>query len=212
MSLKACEQCGKEFTVNVHNQRFCSHNCEAKAWAVLHREKMRESCRRWAASHREERRAYKQHYEQEHRTERLKHKRMYYREHCVKALEYAANYRRIHHEDPERLERCRVAAREYYKRHLSEYNAYSTVRRALKLAVTVGNLTEIREIYHKAKEDPKVRCYLCGRLIPKGHRHVDHIVPLTKGGSHRPSNLAVACDKCNREKYNKMPKEVGILL
>ncbi len=27
---KTCEQCGKEFTVNCNNHRFCSHNCEAK--------------------------------------------------------------------------------------------------------------------------------------------------------------------------------------
>lgn len=80
------------------------------------------------------------------------------------------------------------------------------------LGATVGNLAEIKELYRKAKEDPKVRCYLCKKLIPIDHRHVDHIVPLSQGGAHRSSNLAVACDECNLKKSAKLPEEIGLLL
>jgi len=77
-------------------------------------------------------------------------------------------------------------------------------RRAIKRKVTVGDLTAIARIYDLATNGNRVRCYLCGKLIPRGQRHVDHIIPLSKGGLHTASNLAIACAM--------MPEEVGILL
>ena len=107
-----------------------------------------------------------------------------------------------------------------YRQRRAAYRAKFAERtaahRALITGVTVGataaQVTEIAEVYRRAKEDPKVRCYLCGQLIPMGHRHVDHITPLSKGGKHRPSNLAVACDTCNLKKNAKTTEEMGILL
>ena len=32
---------------------------------------------------------------------------------------------------------------------------------------------------------------------------VEHIVPSSKGGSNHPSNLAIACDKCNSSRGNE---------
>lgn len=104
----------------------------------------------------------------------------------------------------------RVAA--YRKTHKPDVAAWSAARRALILGATIGNLAQIKEIYQRAKEAPKIRCYLCGELIPIGHRHVDHIIPVSKGGKHQASNLAVACDKCNQSKKDKLPGEVGVLI
>jgi len=105
---------------------------------------------------------------------------------------------------------------EYRKAHLPEDANKHAVRRALLAGAVIGiaasQKAEITEIYRQAKESPRVRCYLCGKLIPKGHRHVDHIVPLSKGGTHRLSNLAVACNVCNMSKHDKIPEEVGLLL
>jgi len=113
-------------------------------------------------------------------------------------------------------EEMRAKMRIYYLGHKDEAYVKSATRYALKQGAVIGatamQLTEIKEIYRHASEDPKVRCYLCGKLIPKGRRHVDHIMPLSKGGLHRPSNLAVACDTCNLSKYDKLPNEIGILI
>lgn len=35
----------------------------------------------------------------------------------------------------------------------------------------------------------------------------DHIIPLSRGGSHELSNLATACRPCNQSKYNRTPEE-----
>jgi len=42
-------------------------------------------------------------------------------------------------------------------------------------------------------------CLYCGNAAT----HVDHIIPVTKGGSHAPSNLASACEHCNKSKNNR---------
>jgi len=100
----------------------------------------------------------------------------------------------------------------YRRNHRSENNADCSKRRALIAGVAIGNLAEIVEIFRRAREDLKIRCYLCGKWIPIGQRNVDHIVPLSQGGQHRPSNLAVACASCNMSKGSKMPSTIGLLL
>jgi len=98
---------------------------------------------------------------------------------------------------------------------LPEYCSYAAARRALEIGTMIGATTNeisgIEELYRRAKESETIRCYICGELIEKGRREVDHIIPLSKGGPHRLSNLAIACDKCNRHKSAKMPEEAGVI-
>ncbi len=41
------------------------------------------------------------------------------------------------------------------------------------------------------------RCAWCGCRVPKGKRHVDHVVPRAEGGTDVATNLVLACDGCN---------------
>jgi len=113
-------------------------------------------------------------------------------------------------------EALKVARKAYYEEHTSEYAARSAVRRALKagfiLGATAAQKAEIAEIYRKAKEEPNIRCYLCGSRIPIGSRHVDHVKALSNGGAHLASNLAVTCRDCNLKKGSKTLEEMGLLL
>jgi len=43
-------------------------------------------------------------------------------------------------------------------------------------------------------------CYLCG-ITPS--KHIDHIIPISKGGRWSVGNLAGACKSCNSSKNNK---------
>jgi 5-methylcytosine-specific restriction endonuclease McrA len=56
-------------------------------------------------------------------------------------------------------------------------------------------------------------CYLCGKHTPPALRgqkvadapELDHIIPLSKGGSHTRANVACACRACNIAKSDSMP-------
>jgi 5-methylcytosine-specific restriction endonuclease McrA len=47
----------------------------------------------------------------------------------------------------------------------------------------------------------------CKPLARPDDCDVDHATPLSKGGSHQPSNFILAHKQCNREKHNKTLKE-----
>ncbi|WP_162931685.1 HNH endonuclease signature motif containing protein [Mesorhizobium sp. DCY119] len=54
----------------------------------------------------------------------------------------------------------------------------------------------------------KFKCAECGTSIRrKGFRHVDHIVPLSRGGTNWPWNLQILCPPCNLHKAAKDPIE-----
>lgn len=71
--------------------------------------------------------------------------------------------------------------------------------RALREAAE-GNLTasEWLEILRQHKH----RCYYCKRKMQ--NLTMDHVIPLSKGGSHTKENIVPACRSCNSRKHNKI--------
>jgi 5-methylcytosine-specific restriction endonuclease McrA len=61
----------------------------------------------------------------------------------------------------------------------------------------------------------KWRCAICGTGIRDGY-HVDHIMPIARGGKHEPRNIQLLCESCNVRKNAKDPiqymQEIGRLL
>lgn len=58
-------------------------------------------------------------------------------------------------------------------------------------------------------------CYLCRRRIIEEHVHIDHVIPVVRGGQTAIDNLAVACAPCNLAKGDKLtslrpPALVGV--
>jgi 5-methylcytosine-specific restriction endonuclease McrA len=54
------------------------------------------------------------------------------------------------------------------------------------------------------------RCYICHKKLTK--YHIDHFIPLAKGGTNDPGNLRLACPRCNTSKQDKHPHDLGILI
>lgn len=56
------------------------------------------------------------------------------------------------------------------------------------------------------------KCWYCGEKL-NGKYEIDHINPLSRGGSNWPDNLVATCAFCNRSKHDKLPWEwIGRLL
>lgn len=52
----------------------------------------------------------------------------------------------------------------------------------------------------------KGKCYYCKAPAGKDYQ-VDHVVPLSRGGSNDPANLVIACRSCNASKSDRLPHE-----
>jgi 5-methylcytosine-specific restriction endonuclease McrA len=59
-----------------------------------------------------------------------------------------------------------------------------------------------------------IPCRYCGKKTRcgKNTRHIDHYIPLCRGGADDVHNLVVACPSCNSRKHKRMPEEFIALL
>ena len=94
-------------------------------------------------------------------------------------------------------EKIREKIRDWYKSNKAKAYAYCVKRRALKM-----------NQYEKLSADDKFvieECYELSQLRTKRMGfvwHVDHIIPLSKGGLHKPTNLQVVPGTWNLQKNN----------
>lgn len=80
-------------------------------------------------------------------------------------------------------------------------------RRALKKSSAVSSPRELAAFYRLVRTADRITCHWCGKPVKKGDRHVDHIVPLARGGAHAVLNLCCSCSSCNHRKRSKLPAE-----
>ena len=53
------------------------------------------------------------------------------------------------------------------------------------------------------------RCQLCGATAADGYKlHVDHIIPVSKGGKTEMGNLRTLCERCNMGKGAKIERPI----
>lgn len=98
-------------------------------------------------------------------------------------------------------------SREWAKKNSDRKNSYSRNRRALSKS-SEGSHThdDVVRIFNMQNR----MCANCGeRLFRSGKKrmHVDHIVPLSLGGSNWPGNLQCLCPTCNLKKSSKHPAD-----
>jgi len=100
-----------------------------------------------------------------------------------------------------RTDAMRAKQRRHRKANPEIYAAYHRKRKGLKLGAA-GVCTA-----DKARQRSAVfghRCYLCNAPSEA----MDHVKPLSKGGSNWPSNLRPICWSCNSTKRDKWPYPV----
>jgi 5-methylcytosine-specific restriction endonuclease McrA len=128
-------------------------------------------------------------------------------------LAYSKEYR------TENAERIAAAKRtEQYRQYKSEYDkkyrcenldrvrAKKVARRAIQLSAP-GRFSaeDVRELL-KA-QGSKCANLTCRKPIKRRSYHIDHVVPLSKGGSNWPDNLQLLCPACNLRKQAKPPEQ-----
>jgi len=77
------------------------------------------------------------------------------------------------------------------------------VRRARIKGVGGEHTVKDIEIQYKSQ---KGLCWWCGKSVGDNY-HIDHRIPLSKGGDNSASNICISCPTCNLSKGNKLPHE-----
>jgi 5-methylcytosine-specific restriction endonuclease McrA len=106
----------------------------------------------------------------------------------------------------------RALWREYAKRYPTQRANASRARRAReKHAEGVHTASDVASIIKRQSG----QCAYCPKKLGRQY-HVDHIIPLSKGGSNWPKNIQVLCPACNMAKGRKDPidyaRETGRLI
>lgn len=173
-----CKQCSRE-----RNHQYRAANPEyARQYREVNAEKLRESSRQ------------------------------YYEANSEKVCERSRQYQKA---NAERMRECYRRYREANAEKLREYlrryrqtprgkevqHAKSHRRRALKADAPIGlPFDEAAQLKRQ-----KSRCYYCGDKLTE--YHIDHVIPLSRGGSDGAENKVLACPTCNRSKGAKLPSE-----
>lgn len=176
-----CQQCGKEFEKRRSGQsKYCSKECFNQ--------------------HRKEyQRNYKQseQYQKYANSDRYKNMQKGYRR------DYELRHgwiERILLTDEEKRQRRNARVRAWHKTIPGQLAARA--RRIMRRSRerNVGGRVKASDIkLLQEKQDNK--CAYCGKHLDK--YHVDHIKPISKGGTNDINNLALSCPECNLRKSNK---------
>lgn len=125
--------------------------------------------------------------------------------------DYLRKYRKTH---PVDKEKARKYAAEYHLKNKKKKADYEKAYRKanpeagrLKAHARRANMKCSKEESKNLREWAKrlasktwIGCYWCGVKVRFSECHLDHIVPLVKGGRHASDNLCVSCPKCNLTK------------
>lgn len=66
------------------------------------------------------------------------------------------------------------------------------------------SIDTIRLVYEdNIKKYGTLTCYLCEKVIETEKEHLEHKIPLSRGGTNNYDNLGIACSRCNCRKYDK---------
>ena len=134
------------------------------------------------------------------------------RKHREKRLAVAAAYRERNREKmrvyaaerAKNREKLREIERRYLMRHPEKQREKHLRRKALMRKASVIGRINIMEVI---KRDNST-CYLCGKLLSHTSITIDHVIPISRGGSHTTENVRVACARCNSRKHNKLLSEL----
>lgn len=102
--------------------------------------------------------------------------------------------------------KVRIWSKKWANKNPGKIKAYDVNRRARELG-SVINAEAVKQFFAWIKNQDYVTCTYCGCYITGKSVHIDHIVPLSRGGTHDPHNFAVSCPHCNQSKSDFLLSE-----
>jgi 5-methylcytosine-specific restriction endonuclease McrA len=211
---KVCRTCGKRYddvaanfhrhnSVGFHPDCKACRKIEAKRRHAGEREENRAACAERYRNNKERYSEQNRAWREANRERYLELNRNYYRRNRRVIL---GKMKAARDANPEA---DRERSRQWRRKNPEKARALSAKHRRLRLDAPGSHTAEdVRWRY----EIQKGCCYWCRKNVGDEY-HVDHVIPISRGGSDGRENIVIACPTCNRSKHNKMPEEfAGVLL
>lgn len=212
--------------INARSARYhAEHKEEIKArkarYRVEHKEEIKARKAQYCTDHKEEIRAYETQYRAncsaEVKARRAARQAGYYAEHKEELGAYAAQYYADHRDEAAQYYvDNRDEIRAYNARYHAEHGDEIRARKVAYSQTDAGQaLNRAKSMRRRAQQGGEVSaavilevtaeygglCPYCNQQITEGH--VDHIVPVSNGGTNDRDNLVYACASCNLSKGDK---------
>ena len=152
-------------------------------WYIAHQTLTKERARQWRLNHLDHVKATKQTYYLNNRERIANYKRRWQERHHERLLQYYRNH---------------------YQVHKSDYLTYMKHRR--RIVRSRGPFTKYKRRYEwlSMLEYFDYRCLRCQKSGTYDTLVVDHIRPISRGGTNTLNNIQPLCDPCNRWKGRRI--------
>jgi len=210
---KTCSKCGKTKPLDMFRHWQC-RACLAeiskryyKDHKEEHKERRAARARRYHQENIEKEKARWQKYSQNNREKINAHKKIYDSQNPKKIREYSQKYYK------KNQGKCRESCRQYQAKNRDSFTDRSRRRRAIKRSVTIEKFSSL-EIFQR---DQWV-CQICkkgvNRRLKCPHplsKSLDHIIPLSRGGSHSKINVQLVHLVCNERAHVGGVKQLRLI-
>lgn len=169
-----CTPCRKGYYHEEKAKDPTKHYLRSKKWRETNKEYKAQKDREWAEKNREKTREYKRRWKENHKEQN----RQINKEYCLKNKEIRS-----------------IKNREWRKNNPEKHRLKEARRRARKRQNGIFEVSdkEVKRMLQKP-------CFYCGGKS----EHIEHIIPIARGGAHSIGNLVQSCGDCNWSKNSRL--------
>lgn len=182
-------------------EKFC-HKCQETiaigmfAKDLSKKDGLQRVCKKCNAEYRLANKDKRTKYLQDNKEKLSQQNKLYIQKNIDKRIAYKKQYRQ---ENKEHIAKYNA---EYMKTDKGKIHNRNNVRRR-RSQIKDSDLTTSQIIELKTTT---TKCYWCHSELNEKY-HLDHYIPLSRGGKHTISNIVISCPSCNLSKQDKMPEE-----
>lgn len=178
-----CVECARIYEAKKYIEKKERYLQRGKEYRKRHSEKIKERERSRRIKRKASHKKYIRRWEEKNKEILSVKRAAYYRKNRDRILQRTKNYAKSH------PGRSIVAGQ---RRRARNRNAEGSFR-----------IADVRNIIKLQKN----KCAYCRVSFDKEKYHIDHIMPLARGGSNYPKNIQILCGPCNLRKSDKDPME-----
>ena len=175
--------------------------------------------KQWEGKNRNHRAKYKKQYRQDNKEHHIKYDKQRYQDKEEYFIEYRKNNKKQHaksskrwrEEHKEHLLQYRINNKEHFAEWYKQYRQNPSGKAILMThrhnyrLLTKGLTKEIIQRVYKdnCEKYGVLTCILCSKHIEFGDDSLEHLIPISRGGTNDYDNLGISHIKCNKKKYTK---------